>query len=120
MKRPNTFVLLFVLWSGILIPSVTAQRSNDDSIRVMSFNIRYDEPRDGVNAWANRKTKVADVMRFHKADIIGVQEALLTQLTALKGLLPDMDWVGVGRSDGKEGGEYSAIIYKRSRLDRLE
>lgn len=85
----------------------------------MSFNIRYDEPRDGVNAWANRKTRVADAIRFHKADIVGVQEALLTQLNDLKGLLPDMDWTGVGRTDGKESGEYSAIIYKRSHFDRL-
>jgi endonuclease/exonuclease/phosphatase family metal-dependent hydrolase len=119
MKRQNTFVLLFVLWSVFLIPSVAAQYSNDDSIRVMSFNIRYDEPRDGVNAWSNRKTKVADVIRFHKADVVGVQEALLTQLNDLKSLLPDMEWVGVGRTDGKEAGEYSAIIYRRSRLDRL-
>ena len=41
-------------------------------IRVMTFNIRYDEPRDGVNAWPNRKQKVADVIRFHKADVVGV------------------------------------------------
>jgi endonuclease/exonuclease/phosphatase family metal-dependent hydrolase len=50
---------------------VAAQTS---SIRVMTFNIRYDEPHDGVNAWPNRKQKVADVIRFHKADIVGVQE----------------------------------------------
>lgn len=82
----------------------------------MSFNIRYDEPRDGVNAWSNRKQKVADVIRFHKADLVGVQEALLTQLRDLEKMLPDMAWCGVGRADGKESGEYSAILYRKARF----
>lgn len=86
----------------------------------MSFNIRYDEPRDGMNAWPNRKQKVAGVIRFHKADLVGVQEALLPQLRDLEGLLPDMAWCGVGRTDGKEAGEFSAILYRRSRFEMLE
>jgi endonuclease/exonuclease/phosphatase family metal-dependent hydrolase len=86
----------------------------------MTFNIRYDEPRDGENAWANRKKKVADVIRFHKADIVGVQEALLSQLRDLESLLSDFAWCGVGRTDGKEAGEYSAIIYRRSRFQLIE
>ena len=92
----------------------------DKTIRVMSFNIRYDEPRDGVNAWSNRKQKVADVIRFHKADVIGMQEALLTQLRDLETMLPDMAWCGVGRTDGKEAGEYSAILYRKSRFQIQE
>jgi endonuclease/exonuclease/phosphatase family metal-dependent hydrolase len=86
----------------------------------MTFNIRYDEPRDGENAWANRKRKVADVIRFHKADIVGVQEALLSQLRDLESLLSDFEWCGVGRTDGKEAGEYSAILYRRSRFQLIE
>ena len=96
------------------------QSSDNRALRVMSFNIRYDEPRDGVNAWANRKSKVADVVRFHKADLIGVQEALLTQLRDLEVLLPGFAWCGVGRADGKEAGEYSAILYRKSRFQFLE
>ncbi len=88
-------------------------------MRVMTFNIRYDEPRDGVNAWPNRKQKVADVIRFHKADIVGVQEALLTQLRDLEKLLPGFAWIGVGRTDGKEAGEYSAILYRKDRFRLL-
>jgi endonuclease/exonuclease/phosphatase family metal-dependent hydrolase len=95
-------------------------RSQRSAIRAMSFNIRYDEPRDGVNAWPNRKEKVASVIRFHKADLVGVQEALLSQLRDLEKLLPDFAWCGVGRSDGKESGEYSAIIYRKSRFQLLK
>lgn len=94
-------------------------QSAKGALRVMTFNIRYDEPRDGVNAWPNRKQKVADVVRFHKADLVGVQEALLTQLKDLEMLLPDFAWCGVGRTDGKESGEYSAILYRRSRFELI-
>lgn len=86
----------------------------------MTFNIRYNEPKDGVNAWANRKTKVADVIRFHKADLIGVQEAQNNQLKDLETLLPDFAWRGVGRTDGREDGEYSAIFYRKSRFKLFE
>lgn len=115
-------ILSFVLFAVAIFAAGggLAQPKEQASLRLMSFNIRYDEPRDGVNAWANRKTKVADVIRFHKADIIGVQEALLTQLRDLEKLLPDLAWCGVGRTDGKEAGEYSAILYRKSRFQLLE
>jgi endonuclease/exonuclease/phosphatase family metal-dependent hydrolase len=96
------------------------RRGDQGSLRVMTFNIRYDEPRDGENAWANRKKKVADVIRFHKADIVGVQEALLSQLLDLKTLLPNFTWCGVGRTDGKESGEYSAILFRDDRFQLVE
>lgn len=117
----EVLVSLFLLLSGLVSASdVCAQSKKDQSLRVMTFNIRYDEPKDGVNAWPNRKQKVADVIRFHKADIVGVQEALLTQLRDLEKLRPDMAWCGVGRTDGKGSGEYSAILYKKSRLNLIK
>jgi len=97
-----------------------AQNFDAKNLRVMTFNIRYNEPRDGVNAWANRKTKVADVIRFHKADLVGVQEALSDQLKDLEKLLPDFAWCGAGRTDGKTSGEYSAILYRKSRFKLVE
>lgn len=101
---------------ALFLPVCVFAQARSSPVRVMSFNIRYDEPRDGVNAWSNRKQKVADVIRFHKADLVGVQEALLTQLRDLDEMLPDMAWCGVGRTDGKEAGEYSAILYRKSRF----
>lgn len=111
-----TIIFLFVF----VIFSLAVYAQTEKSLRVMSFNIRYNEPRDGVNAWANRKTKVADVIRFHKADLVGVQEAQNNQLKDLEKLLPDFAWCGVGRTDGKTGGEYSAILYRKSRFKLLE
>lgn len=89
-------------------------------LRVMTFNIRYDNPGDGINAWPNRRDWVASLVRFHDADIIGVQEALATMLADLDGRLPDYGRVGVGRADGKSAGEYSAILYRRDRLTMLD
>lgn len=100
--------------------TISSQNSNENLFRVMTFNIRYNEPRDGVNAWANRKTKVADVIRFHKADLVGVQEAQNNQLKDLEKLLPVFAWCGAGRTDEKEDGEYSAILYRKARFKLLE
>ena len=34
--------------------------------------------------------------------------------------MPDFAWCGVGRDDGKEAGEYSAILYRKSRFRLLK
>lgn len=89
-------------------------------LRVMTFNIRYNNPADGINAWPNRKAWVAKLIRYHDADVVGVQEALHGMLADLDTLLPEYARVGVGRKDGKEAGEYSAILYKKGRVEMLE
>lgn len=116
-SRPTLIISVLLC----LVAVSFGQRPDDySSIRVMSFNIRYNEPRDGVNAWPNRKQKVADVIRFHKADLVGVQEALIGQLEDLEKLLPDFAWCGVGRTDGKRDGEFSAILYRKRRFKMLD
>lgn len=125
MKRLiGTFIIVagcFLISGGISVFSSASRRPEEASyIRVMTFNIRYDEPRDKENAWPNRKEMVASMIRFHQADLVGVQEALERQMSDLERLLPDYAWVGVGRSDGKAGGEFSAIIYRKARFSRLE
>jgi endonuclease/exonuclease/phosphatase family metal-dependent hydrolase len=120
MKRGKSVfgILFFLLCFALMAGAQTPVEKNN--LRVMTFNIRYNEPRDGVNAWANRKTKVADVVRFHKADLVGVQEAQNNQLKDLEKLLPGFAWCGAGRTDGKEDGEYSAILYRRARFKLLD
>ena len=90
-----------------------ANTQGPNKLRVMTYNIRFDNPADGVHAWPNRKELVASVIRFHKADIIGVQEALEHQIQDVIDLLPGYDWVGVGRNEDG-GGEFSAILYRSS------
>src|SRR5687768_632391 len=120
MKRAVIVKLIPTLLFLVATATPAQTRSAENRLRVMSFNIRYNEPRDGVNAWPNRKQKVADVIRFHKADLIGVQEAQIGQLEDLEKLLPAFAWCGVGRTDGKRDGEFSAILYRKERFRILE
>jgi endonuclease/exonuclease/phosphatase family metal-dependent hydrolase len=92
----------------------------NESITVMSYNIRFDNPDDGINAWPHRSDHVAEMMGpKYESDIIGVQEALRHQLNELQEMLPDYDWVGVGRDDGKDSGEFSPIFYRKDRFDLI-
>lgn len=89
------------------------------TINVASYNLRYNTPNDGVNAWPNRKENVKGLIRFHEFDIFGVQEALVGQLKDVAEL-PEFAYYGKGRDDGKEGGEHSAIFYKKDRFKLLK
>ncbi len=97
----------------ILIVATGCKKKEIPSFNVMTFNLRYDTPNDSINAWPNRKGDVADLIKFHEVEVIGVQEALLHQLKDLEENLPDHSWLGVGRDDGKIGGEFSAILYNK-------
>lgn len=85
--------------------------------RVMTYNIRYANPNDGDNVWENRRDPVATAIRFHRPDIIGLQEALPHQLEDLKEQLPDFDWLAAGRRDESVAGEYVPIGYRRNRYN---
>ena len=93
------------------------EEPEDRTVEVMTFNIRYNNPDDGENAWPYRKDRVAEIMA--EADLIGVQEALSGQMVDLETRLPDFEWFGVGRADGMAEGEFSAIFYRKSRFELL-
>jgi endonuclease/exonuclease/phosphatase family metal-dependent hydrolase len=82
----------------------------------MTFNVRVNVQSDSLNAWPYRKEIVASMIRFHHADIIGIQEALLDQVKDLAERLPNYNWFGVGRDDGDEQGEFMAIFFKEERF----
>lgn len=130
LLRRRRIVLWCLLWTSFLaIAGCATATARDgettsvrprDPLRVMTFNIRYNNPGDGVNAWPFRKDWVASLMRYHDADLIGVQEALAPMLRDLDERLPEWSRVGVGRTDGKEAGEFSAILYRRDRLTLID
>jgi endonuclease/exonuclease/phosphatase family metal-dependent hydrolase len=91
-------------------------RAQETSFSVLTYNIRYDNPADGENAWSERRHFLAGQLRFYAPDIFGVQEALRHQLEFLGEQLPAYSWVGVGRDDGEAGGEYSAVFFRKSRF----
>lgn len=86
-------------------------------LRVISYNIRYNNPRDGSNGWPYRKERVAALLQNYAPDLIGLQEVLKDQLDDLVARLPAFAWVGLGRDDGQTAGEYAPIFYRRDRFD---
>ena len=87
-------------------------------MEIVSFNIRYNSWNniDGPNGWPYRKAAVVKMINKERPAAIGLQEALIDQLLYLDSNLPAYKRVGVGRDDGKEGGEFMAIYYDTTRL----
>lgn len=85
-------------------------------LSILSFNIRYGTARDGRNSWTHRREQVIDLLKEHKADVIGLQEALRFQLDELRGELDHYGEIGSGRDDGKHSGEHSAILYNTKKF----
>jgi endonuclease/exonuclease/phosphatase family metal-dependent hydrolase len=106
--------IIFVIVSLLIGINMMAQE-----MTVMTYNIRYDNPGDKENRWDNRKEALTDQIQFYEPLVFGVQEAQKHQMNYMDSILMDYTYVGVGRDDGKEGGEYSAIFYRSSELDTL-
>ncbi|MDO9373928.1 MAG: endonuclease/exonuclease/phosphatase family protein [Ferruginibacter sp.] len=108
---------MFVLLSTFVLSLLLAEAQQ---INVMTFNIRYSTERDSLNAWRLRKDHVASQVLFHEVQLLGVQEALHEQMVDLKERLKKFNYVGVGRGDGKQESEYSAIFYDTTKLAMLK
>lgn len=114
---------LALLLGGTPQLSASAQKGRRTAARpfkVMTYNIRYDDPRAGALSWASRREMVASMIRFHGANLVGLQEALANQLEDLERMLPGFVAFGVGRDDGRRKGEFSAILYDKSRFRLLD
>ena len=88
--------------------------------KVMTYNIRYDNPRDSLNKWDNRKLEIAHLIKFYEPEIFGIQEGLQHQLKYLDNNLSNYSRVGVGRDDGKEKGEFSPIYYNNKEMSLID
>ena len=111
MKRlPLLLALVVLLFSGC--------GKHADELKIISFNIRYNSWNniDGENGWPYRKNAVVRMINEERPAAIGLQEALIDQLLYLDSCLPQYRRIGVGRDDGKEGGEFMAIYYDTTRL----
>ncbi|MEJ2196340.1 MAG: endonuclease/exonuclease/phosphatase family protein [Ignavibacteriaceae bacterium] len=114
MKYLKIMSIIFLI---LIISNCANNDNSNNTIKVMTFNIRVDVPSDGLNAWHYRKANVATIIRFHHVDIVGLQEALFEQVKDLEGYLSEYDWFGVGRDDGDKEGEFMAIFYLKNRFN---
>jgi endonuclease/exonuclease/phosphatase family metal-dependent hydrolase len=86
-------------------------------VTVLSYNVRYANPNDGEQVWEQRRDDVASVIRFHRPQLVGLQEASHDQVEDLEERLPAFEWLTGGRPDSDNAGEYVAIGYDPGRLE---
>lgn len=101
-------IILLSIFSSLIVQS--------QELEVMTFNIRYDNVNDGEDRWSERKESVARLIKFYRPQVIGIQEALESQIEYLDSASSDYTYVGVGRDDGQTKGEFSPILYDSTLL----
>lgn len=113
MKRIAGYIVLVF---AVLLLGCSGKRE-ENSLKVMTLNLRYDNPRDSVNAWPNRARIVSDLIRERKPDIFGMQEVLWHQYQWLDSVLTDYNSSGAGRDDGAKKGEMNPVFYRKDKFD---
>ena len=116
-----------------LLVALFALSASAQELNVASFNIRNGAPlKEGkerptkgksdyvkYNGWDDRKQILCDMINFEAFDIFGSQEVRKVQLDEMLAMLPDYDYIGVGR-DGGDKGEFCPIFYRRDVLEKLD
>lgn len=92
----------------------------ESEVRVISYNIRYLNNKDGDNSWDFRKQASINMVNEERPTVFGLQEAVKAQVDFLAENLPNYAHYGVGRDDGKEKGEFMAIFYDTEEVELLD
>lgn len=94
--------------------------NNALKLNVATYNIRLITTSDqGEKAWPNRLPWVKKIIQKYDFDIFGTQEGFMSQINDIL-TLGNYESIGVGRDDGKDKGETSAIIFKKNKFEVLE
>ena len=112
MKR-----LIFAFLALLCVLSLSAQELTVATINVRLFSWRDGQRYDG---WQHRGGYICDLAKAQRFDVFGAQEVKIKQIETLREQLSDYDYIGVGRDDGKEAGEFCPVFYRRSRLKMLD
>jgi len=111
----------------IAFPWIAAAAEPAD-LRVMSFNVRFARAGHSEEAKENnwndsahpRRERAIRVIREYRPDLLGTQEARAEQISDLREALPEYEFYGIGRDDGKTGGEFSGIFYRKERFTQKD
>lgn len=104
------YIILFYLISNFSI---------GQSLKIMSYNIRYDNNWDKAHSWQDRKTAVVSILKHYKPVIFGIQEGLLNQVSYIDEKLKNYKYIGEGR-DGGTKGEYSALFFDTTKIKLIK
>lgn len=91
-------------------------------LNVGSVNVRFLTPRDNKkhNGWDERKGYLCDMINLEAFDVFGAQEVKKQQLDDMLAALPDYRYIGVGRDDGADKGEFCPVFYRKDKLKMLD
>jgi len=87
-------------------------------MRVLSFNLFCGG--EGPRSWQNRRPLVLAQIKNAAPDTFGTQEAHSGWMDFLCESLPEYGFVGVGRDDGKRGGEFAPVFYRKDKYEVLD
>lgn len=108
---------LTILLAAVLLPALVHAKDDKtrEGVAIMSYNIRIGSSNDGTNSWQYRYPATALMLDDQKPDIVGLQEALYSQVNYLTNTFDKtFKSVGVGSEDGKKKGEFEAILYDKN------
>ncbi|MBO7068489.1 MAG: endonuclease/exonuclease/phosphatase family protein [Bacteroidaceae bacterium] len=117
----NYLLLAFAMFLSL---SANAQTSCNEAVKIRwgTFNIRcvnQDDYKIGCG-WDQRKDRVVKYITENEIDVCGMQEVTYVQLEYLRKSLPEYDYVGVGRTDGKKKGEATPVFYRKDKYKALD
>jgi len=90
-----------------------------DTLRVMTFNVRYPAPNDGAERWESRRDLFVKTIREQHPDVLGTQELYKEQGDYVVAQLPGYKWFGMGRR-GDGGDEHMGVFYRTDELRVLD
>src|SRR6185312_4383402 len=90
-----------------------------DSLRVMTFNVRYPAPNDGPERWELRRDLFVKTVREQHPDVFGTQELYKEQGDYVVAKLPGYKWLGMGRK-GDDDDEHMGVFYRTDELRVLD
>ncbi len=83
----------------------------------LTWNILREGRSPLASGWDKRRESFQRIFEGERFDIICFQEVLPRQLDFFQSLFPQHDFYGLGRDDGKSGGEHCPIFFDRERFE---
>jgi len=109
-----------LIYSLLLLPVLLSfNKDKGTKLKVLTLNIRYDNPIDVPNDWPSRKDFVLSFIESEEPDIFGLQEALWHQYYFLDSALTGYKSIGAGREDGRFKGEMTPVFYCKDRFQAI-
>src|SRR6476661_1794825 len=130
LLRDHRFFFRAVAFAALLGAAfatvVDAAAPDASELCVMSFNVRLAKEghheAKSENNWGDakfpRRERAIRIVKENSPDLLGVQEARKEQVEDFEKALPEFEFYGVGRDDGKKDGEFSGIFFRKARFTK--